>query len=93
MKKPLFALIAAAALAACHESDDFMKCGDFEVKTEVQENALAATINGDRVVLPQTISASGVRYEGILNDAKVILWNKGSDWTLYINDGDPIECK
>lgn len=70
-----------------------MKCGDYEVKVEIGESAITATLNGDTVALPQVITASGARYEGVLNDVNVALWNKGDDWTLYLNDDAPIDCE
>ncbi len=39
--------------------------------------------DGDKIVFNQTISASGVRYAADVNGTELILWNKGSDWTLY----------
>ncbi|MDR0726771.1 MAG: MliC family protein [Rickettsiales bacterium] len=94
MKKILFSLLSAFVLLGCSNSDDVMKCGAYEVKTElVGEDSLKAVLNGDEVMLKQTVSASGARYEGVLNDTTVVLWNKGHDWTLFLNDEEPMECK
>ncbi|MDR1338317.1 MAG: MliC family protein [Rickettsiales bacterium] len=93
MKKILFSVLTALILAGCGNSDDVMKCGEYEVKTELSsEDALTATLNGDQVVMKQDVSASGARYEGVLNDTTVVLWNKGRDWTLFLND-EILECK
>ncbi|MBN1324940.1 MAG: MliC family protein [Alphaproteobacteria bacterium] len=92
MKKLLFCLFAATALTACSESDKLMKCGDYEISKKLEADMLAVVINGDAVVLKQTVSASGARYEGVLNDTNVTLWNKGKHWTLFLND-ESIECE
>ena len=86
-------LCTAFFMAACEKSENGMKCGDYDVSISINDDVLDVIINGDEVVLNQTISASGARYEGNLNDTVVVLWSKGSDWTLYLNDGEPIECK
>lgn len=93
MQKILFPLIAALVLVGCNQSDDTMKCGAYDVKIEQHENSITATLNGDSVELMQAIAASGVRYVGILNDTEVMLWNKGTDWTLFIDNDEPAECK
>jgi membrane-bound inhibitor of C-type lysozyme len=94
MKKFLFPLMMVFVLAACGKSDDLMKCGDYDVRAALtQSGDLKAVLNGDDVILARTISASGARYEGVLNDTTVVLWNKGRDWTLSLNDETPIECK
>lgn len=94
MKRILFSLMAAFVLVGCSESDNVMKCGAYDVQVEVQgEDNLKAVLNGDEVMLKQTVSASGARYEGILNDTSVVLWNKGHDWTLILHDEEPVECK
>lgn len=93
MKKVLFPLLAVLAVSACGKSDDLMKCGAYEVTVALNGEELTAVLNGDEVVLKQAVAASGVRYVGELNDTEVVLWNKGDDWTLYLADEDPIECK
>lgn len=93
MKKLLLYLFAVVALGACNKSDDLMKCGDYEITKKLQNDTLITVINGDEVILKQTIAASGARYAGVLNDTNVVLWNKGKDWTLFLNEEPPIECK
>lgn len=96
MKKTFFAtLLAVLALTACEKKDNVVVCGDYEVAIEMNETGdqIHATINGDEMDLQQAISASGARYVGVLNDTIVTLWNKGSDWTLFLNDEEPIFCK
>lgn len=92
MKKLLLGLFIISALVACHKSDNSFKCGDYEVSINLQNDILTTDINGDVVELKQGISASGVRYVGVLNDTNVVMWNKGKNWTLFLND-EPIECE
>jgi membrane-bound inhibitor of C-type lysozyme len=94
MKKILFSLLVALVLAGCGDSSDNMiKCGAYEVETEaVDQDNLRVVLNGDEVVLTRAVSASGARYEGVLNDITIALWNKGNDWTLFLNGEDPVEC-
>jgi membrane-bound inhibitor of C-type lysozyme len=70
-----------------------LTCGGYEIVLDSGTEVLETTINGDAVTLNIAVSASGARYIGILNDQSVELWSKGENWTLYINDGEPIECK
>lgn len=95
MRKLLFAMLGVLVLAGCNSSDDSMKCGPYDVMVQYHEDTdtLSATLNGDAVDLTHVMSASGARYDGILNDTQVTLWNKGKDWTLFLNDDEPIECK
>lgn len=92
MKKIIGSLFLLSVLTACNNSDK-ITCGDYEISISQKEKSLDVVINGDPVTLQQAISASGVRYEGVLNDTNIVLWNKGSDWTLYLNDELPIECE
>lgn len=94
MKKIFLCGATLLALTACSEKKDVFICGDYEVELKLSENgeSLNATINGDEMVLNLAISASGARYVGELNDTIVTLWNKGADWTMFLNDGAPISC-
>ncbi len=82
------------ALAACNDKPSLMTCGGYEVDIAMSDDGdeITAVINGDEMVLTRAISASGVRYVGELNDTIVTLWNKGDDWTLYLNDDEMLEC-
>ncbi len=94
MKRHLFLIPCSLfLLSGCDTPDDFMKCGEYEVKTEIHEDSMTATINGDMVELKHMVSASGAQYEGTLNDVSVVLWNRGDDWTLILGNDSPIECK
>lgn len=97
MKKFAFMIMAVAALAACNKEEDTGTriCGDYEVAMEIpadNPDVLHAVINGDAVDLTISQSASGARYQGVLNDTVVVLWQKGEDWTLMLDEDIIIEC-
>ena len=52
-----------------------------------------ANINGDELELSNVVAASGAKFAGILNDTIVVLWNKGENWTLILDDDTIIECE
>lgn len=95
MKKITLCGIMLLALAACEGDKNTMTCGNYEVGITMSEDGtyITAVINGDEMILNQAISASGARYVGELNDTVVTLWNKGEDWTMYLNEDESIECK
>ena len=93
IKKTLLFLMISIGLVSCDDSNELMKCGDFEIFASVEQDFLLAIINGDKAVLDKTASSSGVRYAGVLNDTAVIMWNQGQKWSLILNNDDPIECK
>lgn len=95
MKKVLFVFMAILVLAACNKPDNAMQCGAFDVSFTMDANGttMDAVINGDPVTLQNVISGSGARYAGVLNDTDVVLWGKGHNWILILNDGDAISCK
>ncbi|MDR1361038.1 MAG: MliC family protein [Rickettsiales bacterium] len=86
-------LVSLTVIAGCSKSDEKIQCGDYQISYAIVGDDLNATINGDAVQLKQAVAASGARYVGALNDTELVLWNKGADWMLILNDGDPIECK
>lgn len=94
MKKIMICGVALLALTACSEKKDVMVCGDYEVEMNMSADGetLNTIINGDEMTLNLAISASGARYVGELNETIVTLWNKGEDWTMFLNDGEPIPC-
>lgn len=94
MKKIMTLGTVLLALTACADKKDVITCGDYEVELNMSEDGekLSAIINGDEMTLNLAISASGARYVGELNETVVTLWNKGSDWTMFLNDGEPIYC-
>lgn len=96
MKKILLCTLAVFTLVACERAPKSnIVCGDYNIQMNFSEDGsmLHAIINGDDLDLTLAPSASGARYVGVLNDTNVTLWSKGDDWTMFLNDEDPIECK
>lgn len=94
MKKIIATSLLALSLVACSKENSTFICGAYQVDITMAEDgeSITAVINGDEMTLNHAISASGVRYVGELNDTVVTLWNKGSDWTMYLNEEDGIKC-
>ena len=97
MKKIFCCFFCVFALAACGHDDGIVhqKCGGYDVDMQFSESGdtMVANINGDELELSNVVSASGAKFAGILNDTFVVLWNKGADWTLILDDDTIIECK
>ncbi len=95
MKKIYFALLTVGLLAACEKSDLSFNCGNMAIHLELSETGetLGATIDGVPIKMNIVPSASGASYLGMLNGTEITLWNKGRDWTMFVNGGDSIECK
>ena len=96
MKKLLALLGCVMLLSACGHDDGAVhqKCGGYDVDMRIAENGdtMTANINGDELELSNVVSASGAKYAGILNDTIVVLWNKGEDWTMILDDDTIIDC-
>lgn len=94
MKRWLIGFVSCAALAACDKYDAEMTCGNYDVEIKMSKNGevLDARISGAPATMKLGVSASGARYLGRANDVDVALWNKGSEWTLYVDDGTAIPC-
>lgn len=97
MKKALFLLFACIAVAACEKTDDGIircQCGDYAVEITMSESGdtINAVLNGDAAELKRAVSASGAKYDGVLNDTDVTLWNKGENWTMILDDDMVVEC-
>lgn len=98
MKKIFLCLGACAALAACDadkKSDVIMQqCGDYTVEITPSENGekITAVLNGDSVELTNSVSASGAKFDGVLNDTAVTLWNQGESWIMILDDDAAVEC-
>ncbi len=94
MKKIILFGAICALVSACTGNDSDIVCGEYNVSMNMSDDGetLTAVINGDEMTLNHAISASGARYVGELNDTIVTLWNQGTDWTMFLNDGAPIEC-
>lgn len=94
MKKLMLVGVLCTVLTACGKNESTLVCGGYDVNISLSDDGetLTALINGDEMTLTHAISASGARYVGELNDTIVTLWNQGTDWTMFLNDGAPIEC-
>ena len=97
--KKIAILTAVLALCVACDRDETQSatiaCGGYEVAMQFDtENAeiLHAVINGDTLDLAQEAAASGARYRGVLNDTVVVLWERGADWTLMLDEDMIIEC-
>lgn len=94
MKKFFIPILLSATLGACGDADSRIICGEYDVALSVSDDGeiLTAVINDSETTLTHAISASGARYVGELNGVAITLWNQGTDWTMFLNDGAPIEC-
>ena len=96
MKKFLILVVCAGLLVACGHNDGIkhQKCGGYDVDMQFSDDGdtMRANINGDELELSHVVSASGAKFAGILNDTIVVLWNKGENWTLILDDDTIIEC-
>lgn len=97
MKKILLPIFMCAALAACGDNADenvVRHCGKYDVEMNFSETGeiLTAIINGDTVELTLATSASGAKYDGVVNDTPVTLWSKGDNWIMILDDDTVIEC-
>ena len=97
--KKLAILTAVIGLCAACDRDEVQQatrtCGEYEVAMQFDADntdILHAVINGDALDLMRGESASGARYRGVLNDTVVVLWEKGDDWTLMLDEDMVIEC-
>ena len=95
MKKFLIGMICMFGIVACDVTDDNLTCGQYDVTMNMSADGdtLDMVVNGDSVQLVLVPSGSGARYAGVLNDTNITMWNKGREWTLFLNDEDPISCK
>lgn len=96
MKKILFCVLGALLLVACEHNEEINvhKCGGYDVEMHFSEDGstMTANINGDELELSNVVAASGAKYAGILNDTIVVLWNKGENWTMILDDETIIDC-
>lgn len=100
MNKFILAILIGTALGGCDNKQSVdgiiaQQCGDYYVEMSLSDtgDSVHAVINGDAVDLALAVSASGSRYVGVLNDTDVTLWNKGDEWTMFLNDEEPIVCR
>ena len=96
MKKILVLFALCVGVTACDKKEPEqspMQCGGYEVTIEHTDNDnLHAVISGDAVDLTRAKSADGEKYDGVLNDTDVSLWQAGGIWHLLLSDEAPIEC-
>ena len=80
--KQIFALcLGAVALLGCEKQN-----------TSENGDKLSTVINGKNINFDIAVSASGARYVAQNNGTEITLWNKGEDWTLYLDADTPIMC-
>ena len=98
MKKVFLFSVICASFAACDgekKSDVIVQqCGDYTVEITLDETGdkINAVLNGDAVELTNVVAASGAKFDGVLNDTAVTLWNKGEMWTMILDDDMIVEC-
>lgn len=98
MKKVFLFSVVCASLAACDgekKSDVIVQqCGDYTVEITLDSTGdkINAVLNGDAVELANVVSASGAKFDGVLNDTAVTLWNKGEMWTMILDEDMVFEC-
>lgn len=95
MKKVLPVFLGLIILSACENKKTIeLDCGGNAVSINMSEDGenLSTVINGENIDFHIAISASGARYVGQMNGTEVALWNKGTDWTLYLDENTPIMC-
>ena len=97
MKKIMLCLLCVIALFACkkNDADSVLHCGAYDVQIVITEdgNKMQANINSDVADLSLVPSASGAKYSGVLNDIVVVLWQKGENWTMLLDDEEIIDCR
>lgn len=96
MKKTILSIILAVCLCACGNDDSRIHCGDYHVSdmTFGADGAvLHAVVNDVPVDFYLVVSASGAKYDGVIDAHHAVLWSHGDTWTMFIDDGAAIECK
>lgn len=70
------------------------QCGAYmvDIQPAADGETITAVINGDAVTLGRAVSASGAKYDGVLNDIPVTLWSKGDEWILILDDDQITPC-
>ena len=94
MRNILVCLCAMFVVSACDMYEFNLQCDSHDVGINLSGDGehLDVNLDGTKMTLDLAISASGVRYVGTLDGTDVTLWNKGSDWMLFFDDGMPIYC-
>lgn len=98
MKRILLLSAVILSLGACEKPDDGItrrQCGDYLTEMTFSDDGekMYAVINGDKLTLTNDVSASGAKFVGTLNDTSVVLWSKGENWIMILDDDMVIECK
>lgn len=95
-----FASIIVLLIGGC-DSDDAkrptryqMKCNAYDVVVEVVDaDTLNTAINGEKIEMHRAASTNGTKYTGKGAVVQASVWNKGSEWALFIDRGGAIYCK
>ena len=97
MKKIVLVLFMFVVLCGCGDSDQGISvvCGNYDVNIKLGSDGthLSVLINNKHFDFMQGVSASGAKYDGIVNGNNVSLWNKGESWTMFVNEDIVFECK
>lgn len=96
MKKLILPVLLVAVLFACENMKTAAVCGDYKINMKFVDdgNKLFVRINGEDLSLNLVQSASGAKYDAVMkNGETLVLWNKGENWTMFIDDGPAIICK
>ncbi len=97
MKKIILPILLSVALCGCGDSDQGISvvCGNYDVNIKLGSDGthLSALINNKPFDFILGTSASGAKYDGIVNGNNVSLWNKGESWTMFVNEDIVFECK
>lgn len=96
MKKLILPVLILAGVFACEKMNNSMRCGEYDISLKFRDDAdeIWVNINNETIILNLVQSASGAKYDGVMKNGNVLtLWAKGDDWTMFINDGQPVYCK
>ena len=96
MRKLILPVFIIAALFACDKIKNTVVCGKYDVRMKFVDDGekMNVTINGERLVLNLVPSASGAKYNGVMQNGDTLtLWGKGDEWTVLVNDGKGVVCK
>ncbi|MCL2748877.1 MAG: hypothetical protein FWE50_02260 [Alphaproteobacteria bacterium] len=95
MKKYLLFGAIALVLGACEEKPaevDELKCGDLDVLVSVYKSRADAVIGEQPTSFSRTDTDTGTRYDGMIGDQTMALWNQGGEWIMVVGESDAIEC-
>lgn len=97
MKKIILPMLFSVVLCGCDSADKGISvvCGNYNVNIQLSDDGahLSALINNKPFDFILGQSASGAKYDGVVNGNDVVLWNKGETWTMFVNEDIVFECK